>query len=373
MTALPADAQAIIDRLAAVDRTRPVIDQARVEVALRDHLNRLGLAPIPVRWVTDAEMGYRLVYDKESAAENAARNAAERAARRAAWSAALSAAWRATESAAWSAAWSAAESAGWRATESAAWSAAESAAESAAGSAGWSAAWRATESAARNAAWSAAESAAGSAAWSAAGSAAWSATRRATESAAGSAARDRWIGIWLPFVDAYEAGLWLFWVTADEIIAVPRPALRLDGDRLHCLDGPAVQWPGGASYYFVRGVQVPTEVITTDPATWPVQSVLNEPNAEVRRVRLDRFGWPRLLAESGAHPLHQDDTGTLYRINLPGDEPLALVHVVNATPEPDGSVKRYVLRVPPTITRAREAVAWTFDVPEAAYRPAVET
>src|SRR5688572_23238867 len=101
------DAQALIDRLAAVDRARPVYDRDRVEAALAEHMRRLGLEPLPVRWVSDAKAGYLRVYRIA----------------RAAWSAA----WSAAESAAWSAAWSAARSA----AESAAWSAAESAAESA--------------------------------------------------------------------------------------------------------------------------------------------------------------------------------------------------------------------------------------------------
>ena len=50
-----------------------------------------------------------------------------------------------------------------------------------------------------------------------------------------------------------------------------------------------------------------------------------------------------------------------------------MVEVVNSTPEPDGSRKTYFLRVPPTITTAREAVAWTFALGAGEYRPAVET
>ena len=52
--------------------------------------------------------------------------------------------------------------------------------------------------------------------------------------------------------------------------------------------------------------------------------------------------------------------GTLWRKDLAGDEPLVMVEVVNATPVPDGSAKRYLLPVPPTIGSAREAVAWSF-------------
>jgi hypothetical protein len=44
-----------------------------------------------------------------------------------------------------------------------------------------------------------------------------------------------------------------------------------------------------------------------------------------------------------------------------------MLEVVNSTPEPDDSFKDYFLRVPPNARTAREAVAWTFDVPERKY------
>lgn len=50
-----------------------------------------------------------------------------------------------------------------------------------------------------------------------------------------------------------------------------------------------------------------------------------------------------------------------------------MVKVVNSTPEPDGSYKDYFLRVPPTITTAHEAVAWTFGKTAETYAPAIET
>jgi hypothetical protein len=50
-----------------------------------------------------------------------------------------------------------------------------------------------------------------------------------------------------------------------------------------------------------------------------------------------------------------------------------VVKVRNSTPEPDGSVKNYFLRVPPSMKRAREAVAWTFAMKEEEYLPSVQT
>ena len=50
-----------------------------------------------------------------------------------------------------------------------------------------------------------------------------------------------------------------------------------------------------------------------------------------------------------------------------------MVEVINSSPEPDGEFKHYWLRVPPNITKAREAVAWTFGMSAAKYQPAIET
>ncbi|MGH9553254.1 MAG: DUF6745 domain-containing protein [Terriglobales bacterium] len=50
-----------------------------------------------------------------------------------------------------------------------------------------------------------------------------------------------------------------------------------------------------------------------------------------------------------------------------------MVRVINSTPEPDGSYKHYFLRVPPEITTAKSAVAWTFDIDADKYSPRRQT
>lgn len=79
----------------------------------------------------------------------------------------------------------------------------------------------------------------------------------------------------------------------------------------------------------------------------------------MRRVMLEHYGYERYL-DSGARPLHRDETGALWRIDLDGDEPVVMVEVLNSTPEPDGSRRTYWLRVPPSTRTARQGVAWTF-------------
>ena len=147
---------------------------------------------------------------------------------------------------------------------------------------------------------------------------------------------------------------------------------RDERGRLHCLTGPACAYPDGFAIHAVHGVRVPADIIEK-PASITVARIDSEKNAEVRRVMVDRYGQARFLVDGGAKIVATDDYGTLYRRELPGDEPIVMVKVVNSTPEPDGSFKDYFIRVPPTVTTAREAVAWSFAKTADEYAPSVQT
>ncbi len=57
----------------------------------------------------------------------------------------------------------------------------------------------------------------------------------------------------------------------------------------------------------------------------------------------------------------------------PKNLPLVFVKVLNATREKDGRQKEFFLRVPPYITTAREAVAWSFGLTPEEYKPTQES
>ena len=146
---------------------------------------------------------------------------------------------------------------------------------------------------------------------------------------------------------------------------------RDERGRLHSLTGPACAYPDGFAIYAVHGVRVPERVVT-QPIE--LQWIEAEQNAEVRRVMIDRYGQSRYLRDSGAKLVSEDRRGKLWRKELDGDEPIQMVEVLNSTPEPDGTFKTYFLRVPPDVTTATQAVAWTFGIAKAEdYRPELET
>ncbi|MET9395652.1 DUF6745 domain-containing protein [Streptomyces sp. NPDC006624] len=168
------------------------------------------------------------------------------------------------------------------------------------------------------------------------------------------------------------AGWW--WPYERTAVVCERPVElhRDEAGRLDRADGPALAFPDGFALHAWRGMPVPAEFLAELAGLTPSR-IREEENAELRRVMLEHYGYDRYLAESGAEPVQRDEAGVLWRIELDGDEPLAMVEVVNSTPEPDGTHRVYWLRVPPRVRTAREGVAWTFGMEEADYAPKRET
>ncbi|WP_280345883.1 DUF6745 domain-containing protein [Nocardia neocaledoniensis] len=171
---------------------------------------------------------------------------------------------------------------------------------------------------------------------------------------------------------ATQAGWWWPYEQVAVISERPLELHRDEAGRLDRGDGPALRYADGFALYAWRGMPVPAEFLAT-LATLTPQRIRDEDNAELRRVMLEHYGYDRYLTESGAEPVHRDETGILWRIALVGDEDVVMVEVVNSTPEPDGTSRTYWLRVPPTTRTAREGVAWTFGVTADAYEPLAQT
>ncbi|MFC4912632.1 DUF6745 domain-containing protein [Actinomadura gamaensis] len=171
---------------------------------------------------------------------------------------------------------------------------------------------------------------------------------------------------------ARNAGWW--WPYERLVIVSERPSElhRDEPGRLHRGDGPALAFPDGLALHAWRGMPIPPGFVSSLGGL-TAERIGLESNAELRRVMLEIFGYDRYLAETGAEPLHRDETGVLWRIDLAGDEPVVMVEVVNSTPEPDGAYRQYYLRVPPSTRTAREGVAWTFGVDAADYNPLKQT
>jgi hypothetical protein len=313
MSQINAQAQVLIERIGAIDYSQQNYLEERIRSAFDAHLTALNLPLRPVE-----------LYHSTTAARSAARDAA----RDAAWSAA------------WSAAWDAARDAAWSAASDAAWSAAWDAARDAASDAAWDAAW----DAARSAAWDAARDAAWDAAWSAA----------IVNSTQNSKKHSEFRAIWLPFVDALESGLFSYWITAEKVIALVRPAMHIVNGRLHADGQPAVVWSDEEQYFFWNGVQVSEKYGAVLSDCWQAEWLLKEQNAELRQVLIQGIGYDRLCQELNAQKINSWREYTLLRIEAEIDiEPIYLLKMTCPSTQ-----FIHALRVPPDIQSAREAIQW---------------
>lgn len=135
-------------------------------------------------------------------------------------------------------------------------------------------------------------------------------------------------------------------------LVVDRPeVLCVDAaHRPHCETGPSHRWRDGWSLWYWHGVRV-TEQIVMRPDTITVEQIRAERNEEVRRVMIERMGADRYVREArltlideapADHPIIGLRTGRLWADAANG---VYIADVLNSTPEPDGSVKRYHLMV----------------------------
>jgi hypothetical protein len=170
---------------------------------------------------------------------------------------------------------------------------------------------------------------------------------------------------------AESSGWWLPYKNVAFVSDRPNKIHLDDQGRLHCEDEAAIQYRDGWGVYAIHGVRVP-EYIILHPGEITTEKIESEANVEIRRIMLDRYGWDRYLLEKG-EVISTDKYGTLYRKITLDDEPIVMVKVKNSTPEPDGSYKDYLIRVPPETRTAKQAVAWTFGETSETYQPIYES
>ena len=121
-----------------------------------------------------------------------------------------------------------------------------------------------------------------------------------------------------------------------------------------------------------RGVLVDERVVFR-PEAIHGREALATPNAETRRIMLERIGVERFLAEVQPIVLDRDrDAGgdrELLRVELRGDEDLVCLSVLCPS-----TGRHYLLRVPPAMTHCHQAAAWVAGFDDAnAYAPVMET
>jgi hypothetical protein len=155
--------------------------------------------------------------------------------------------------------------------------------------------------------------------------------------------------------------------------------IRLHHDAKH-----AVSFRDGWGLYYWHGLRIPPshEWLFTERAKLAASSIDKEPNAELRRIMLEIYGFDRYCAEREAKVIAADDLHgqprRLLEVTVAG-EPVRIVEVINGSLEPDGTRRKFHLgaaraagsRTPPKTPDA--AIANSYGIAPKHYREAVRT
>jgi len=131
--------------------------------------------------------------------------------------------------------------------------------------------------------------------------------------------------------------------------------LSVDSEyRLHALCEPAMKFADGYSLYSYHGVTLPEKYGAVHPHQWRAQWLLEEDNAEIRRVLIQGIGYDRIARELQAIELDSWQEYTLLGIDNDLDE--EPIYLLKMTCPSTGFI--HALRVPPEVNSAREAIRW---------------
>lgn len=159
---------------------------------------------------------------------------------------------------------------------------------------------------------------------------------------------------WEIFQSLIDTCGWIY-PTADSCWVCDRPRqLRLNArQQLHAEGELAVEFADRWGIYAYRGVRLPKAYGRVNPQQWQPQWLLTEANAEIRRVLIQGIGYSKICQELGAIELDSWQEYSLLKIENLDREP---IHLLKMTCPSTASV--HILRVPPNITLAREAIRW---------------
>lgn len=168
-------------------------------------------------------------------------------------------------------------------------------------------------------------------------------------------------------------------------------------NRLHAEDGPALAYSDGQEVYASGGIRIKEpkmiDLLFVNPQKITAKDVSTEQNQEIKSLLLKKMGWPKYLKQVDAKLVHTEEGyGELLSVKIPGTTTDGLFYkAMNSTPEPDGSVKEYILQCDPNLRpmkfkpdgtiefgkpqekTARNAAASLFGLRGEEYHPLVES
>jgi len=109
----------------------------------------------------------------------------------------------------------------------------------------------------------------------------------------------------------------------------------------------------GLQIWAIEGVRVDEQIVLR-PETQTPEQILGEPNEEVKRIRIARYGWLKLLAETDAQVMDSRDNpieNTKEMLCRLSDQTVLITHCPSQG-------KIFALEVPPEIKTCDNAQTW---------------
>ncbi|NEZ57762.1 hypothetical protein DXZ20_19350 [Leptolyngbyaceae cyanobacterium CCMR0081] len=128
-------------------------------------------------------------------------------------------------------------------------------------------------------------------------------------------------------------------------------------ERLHGEGEFSVLYEDGYGLYFHHGVALPKKYGQVKPENWVAEWVLNENNAELRRILIQGIGYERICKELNASEVDSWQEYTLLKLNELVDDidgqSISLLKMICPSTN-----FIHTIRVPPNLQSAREAIRW---------------
>jgi len=146
------------------------------------------------------------------------------------------------------------------------------------------------------------------------------------------------------------------WVKHDKVIYCDRPEIAKfdDQGRLHCEDGPAIQYREGTWFSCISGVPVPIKYIETPADDLKLDEVLKERNDAVRMAVIKKFGFARLLATARNRIVLEAEGNSLIEFKLGSTAPYEYIRALRLKWQDKTGAKETMLPVPRLATQFGE-------------------
>lgn len=163
---------------------------------------------------------------------------------------------------------------------------------------------------------------------------------------------------WLALQSLVKYGGWVF--PFEKTCVVCNQPIKRSFDnqnRLHAEAEPAIQFADGSGLYAYHGVVLPDKYGKIHPEQWQSQWLINEDNAEIRRVLIQAIGYDRICQELQATEIDKYQGYTLLKIdNVIDNIDLQPIYLLKMICPSTGFI--HALRVPPNMFSAKIAIRW---------------